>query len=104
MGQLGKYLRRLTGGYAHWCPGCEEMHYISASDPQSKRPQWSFNGDIENPTFSPSMKLSKKGVVHCHYFLRDGKLQFLRDCTHDFAGKTIPLPELPKFMRDDKNE
>lgn len=26
-------------------------------------------------------------------FIRDGQIQFLGDCTHALAGKTVPLPE-----------
>lgn len=30
----------------------------------------------------------------CHSFVTDGKIQFLADCTHELAGKTVPLPDL----------
>jgi len=32
----------------------------------------------------------------CHSFIRDGKIQFLGDCTHALAGQTVDLPELPE--------
>ena len=28
MGQINSKLRSVTGGFAHWCPGCEGMHVI----------------------------------------------------------------------------
>ena len=30
----------------------------------------------------------------CHSFITDGKIQFLSDCTHDLAGKTVELPDI----------
>ncbi len=29
----------------------------------------------------------------CHSFVTDGKIQFLGDCTHALAGKTVDLPD-----------
>ena len=35
-------------------------------------------------------------ILHCcHYTLAWGRLHFYADCTHDLAGQTIRLPELP---------
>jgi hypothetical protein len=72
------------------CPGCAGMHYADE--------RWTFNGDIESPTFSPSIKVT---VGHhpdppdiCHSFVRDGKIQFLNDCTHELKGQTVSLPEI----------
>jgi hypothetical protein len=31
-----------------------------------------------------------KAVV-CHSFVREGQIQFLGDCTHAFAGQTVPM-------------
>lgn len=70
------------------CPGCDEVHGI---DPT----KWTFNGDAERPTISPSILCtwgqSKPG--RCHSFVRDGRIEFLSDCTHALAGKTVDLPE-----------
>ena len=33
------------------------------------------------------------GEERCHSFIRDGKIQYLNDCTHEFAGKTVELPD-----------
>jgi hypothetical protein len=32
-------------------------------------------------------------VPVCHSFVTDGRIQFLTDCTHAFAGRTVDLPE-----------
>lgn len=29
----------------------------------------------------------------CHSFVRDGQIQYLGDCTHEYAGKTVDLPD-----------
>lgn len=104
MGQAGKYLRRYTGGYSHWCPACEEIHVIGDS--------WGFNGDLDCPTFTPSVKVTGIETIKengrwngewvvCHYFLTGGKIHFQGDCTHAMRGQTVPLPELPSFLTDD---
>ena len=64
---------------------------------------WGFNGDLEKPTFTPSVlshweEWQGEGVPPkhniCHSFVRDGQIQFLGDCTHTLAGQTVDLPEL----------
>jgi hypothetical protein len=100
--------------HSHWCPGCGEMHVIFAN--------WTFDGNVTSPTFSPSVLITGKETVkvngkwtgewvldvkgnavesRCHYFLKEGKLEYLSDCTHKLAGQTIPLPPLPEWLSDD---
>ncbi|MDP2377807.1 DUF6527 family protein [Reyranella sp.] len=124
MGQVSAVLRRMTNGYSHWCPGCGEMHAIYTSKPNiyNESPVWSFNGDLERPTFNPSIRIGGKQTVRdaegrwtgewvrdaagnaldacCHYHLHAGELKFLNDCTHKLAGQTVPLPPLPAGMAD----
>lgn len=80
------------------CPGCNWMHGVSTTKPNSNGAKWSWNGSEEKPTFSPSVlvtanytDVSKLSDV-CHSFVRDGNIQFLSDCTHGLAGQTVPLP------------
>lgn len=98
----------------HWCPACEEMHPLPDS--------WTFNGNLESPTFQPSFKhegfqkVKKNGkwtgewvrdakgsVVPfiCHYILTAGILNFIVDSTHVLAGKSVPLPKLPESLADE---
>lgn len=91
-------------GYRFMCPGCHEYHMPDNS--------WQFNGDLDKPTFSPSVlvkgtkNISDKEAKRilsgeqieplnfvCHSFVHDGKIQFLGDCTHALAGKTVDLPD-----------
>jgi hypothetical protein len=53
-------------------------------------PEWKWNGDTEKPTISPSI-LSDNQQVRCHSFVREGKIEFLNDCTHEHAGQTLDL-------------
>jgi hypothetical protein len=83
-------------GYTFKCPGCGYHHtpWTEAFEDQSV---WGFNGDVDAPTFTPSILFrtgNSQGPVVCHSFVTDGKIQFLSDCTHNLAGKTVELPEI----------
>lgn len=98
MSRINDILRRLEGGYGHWCPGCGQMHYIAVEKPLGNGAHWGFNGDVDKPTFNPSVKIrsSRKGEpTCCHYFIKDGQIEFCSDCTHELSGKTVPIPKFP---------
>lgn len=79
-------------GYSFYCPGCKHHHAFYVAG----RLVWQFNGDMERPTFSPSLVNNKDDPkTRCHLFLRDGQLQFLGDCWHDLKNQTVPLPDDP---------
>ena len=63
-------------------------------------PEWEFDGNEEAPTLSPSLLSRCRGGV-CHSFVRNGEFQFLSDCTHEHAGKSIPLAPLPDWAAED---
>jgi hypothetical protein len=110
MSKVSAVLRLTDRGYAHWCPDCGEMHTIFEN--------WSFDGNVDAPTFNPSIKISAKLTIKdargkwtgewardaagkaidscCHYHLWGGMLHFCSDSTHALAGRTVPLPELPE--------
>lgn len=60
---------------------------------KSQSPSWKWNGSTDIPTFEPSI-LSKDGVNVCHSYVRDGFVEFLSDCTHEYAGQKLPLLEV----------
>ena len=31
----------------------------------------------------------------CHSHVREGRIQFLSDCTHALVGQTVDLPDIP---------
>lgn len=105
-----------AGDFYAWridCPGCGGSHLFTAG--------WSFNGNPDRPTFTPSM-LERSGhyipehkagescwctwnrehpddpapftCYVCHSFVTDGRIQFLSDCTHSLAGRAVDLPEV----------
>lgn len=87
---------------------------------------WEWNGDMEKPVVTPSLdtdsvkrilepngrwrgewELDGNGKpipVKCHCFIGSngappGFIIFLGDSSHHLAGKTVPLPELPEYLR-----
>jgi hypothetical protein len=76
------------GRLLFYCPGCKQYHAFDD--------RWTFNGDYEKPTFSPSLLIRAPYMENvenyrCHSFVREGKIQFLSDCTHDLAGQTVKM-------------
>ena len=74
--------------YCFWCVACDEVHCINN--------QWTFNEDLDNPTFNPSVLV--QGIRNesyfsprCHLFIQEGKLKYLPDCEHDFRGQTVEM-------------
>lgn len=77
------------------CPGCGMHHAVRVRSDGGPRPSWEWNGSMSAPTFSPSIlvRWEQRGEQRvCHSFVRDGRIEFCGDCTHDLAGKTAPLP------------
>lgn len=94
------------------CPGCDDVHSVVVDTPDG----WGWNGDLERPTFTPSVlvqmtkwkgtfeeygkwtrpthpNVEPGGECICHSFVTDGRIQFLGDCTHELAAQTVDLPE-----------
>lgn len=100
MSALSPVLRSAQGGgLMFWCPGCNQSHMVRVGD--GPGPRWGWNGDVERPTFTPSIRVSYNGThagvdgappAMCHSFVTDGRIQFLGDCTHALAGQTVDLP------------
>lgn len=107
--------------YMIFCPGCRCGHGLRVG--QSDGPNWSFNGEMERPSFQPSLLIeghdfTPKGRAEfeawraagyprendqpkqfesaptiCHSFITNGQIQFLDDCTHALKGQTVPLED-----------
>jgi hypothetical protein len=87
------------------------MHMVNTDTTDRPHgPAWEFNNDFDAPTFSPSINVTgvrrmTEGEYQrvmagekieptnrvCHSFVRDGHIQFLGDCTHALAGRTVAL-------------
>jgi hypothetical protein len=96
-------------GLTYWCQGCEDLHGITYEGGDPGR-NWSWNGDVNAPTFQPSVLVTYganpdaderfkewRTERRCHTFITNGQVQFLGDCTHALAGQT--LPDLPDYLR-----
>lgn len=99
------------GTYFFKCPA-GHIHYINTKVPNHMNAQWNFNGNIDKPTFTPS--IDEKSGYHvaecseedrkyyqeenlgykCHFVITDGYIQFCGDCSHDLKNTTIELPEI----------
>lgn len=99
--------------YAFWCPGCGEGHAVWVQPGR-----WEFNGNMEKPTFNPSLLIHRKMGEPpitaenfeewkrnpwpqtkvdkiCHLNVTDGQLIFHGDSTHHLSGKTVPMEPFP---------
>ena len=112
-------------GYSFFCPGCQWRHAIWITNPGGH--SWTFDGNEEFPTFAPSLHIKtghycagqptaencewckedtadgiRSMCIVCHSFIRNGRIEFLSDCTHELAGQTVDLPDLDDriVMRD----
>lgn len=98
------------------CPGCGDWHSVAIGGAKnSSGATWGFNGNLEKPTFTPSLLVKCGHYVDgkhpcwcdykkehpekdvptcyvCHSFITDGRIQFLSDCTHPLSGQTVELP------------
>jgi hypothetical protein len=82
--------RNGTFAAAIFCPACRCGHAFTYIGKNSRGASWTWNKDHIKPTFSPSMLVKGEKYV-CHSFVREGKIEFLGDCTHELAGKTVAL-------------
>lgn len=95
------------------CPGCGHHHIPTIKAGTYHKEVWDWNKSLDRPTISPSLlvrighyasgekkencELCKDGhniCKRCHSFIRDGRIQFLSDCTHHLAGQTVELPDI----------
>jgi len=108
--------KRPDNGISFLCPGCGHTHAVRTD--KTGTPTWHWNGSLEAPTLSPSLRVRSGHHAEgkpasecdlcaedarygdgpmcsvCHSFVRDGRIEFLSDCTHALAGQTVDLPEV----------
>jgi hypothetical protein len=124
MAQISKKLRNWAhedqAGLLFYCPGCDRAHTIRTVGPSV----WGWNGDVNKPTFTPSVLVSGRDFTPagqaeydawfaagcaplngkqfdsaptvCHSFVTDGMIAFLGDCTHRLVGQTVELADWPE--------
>lgn len=103
----------------HW-------HYIRARV-EKKNPEekgiWGFNGNIDEPTFIPSvnetsgiymqefksrddfkddndraeyLKFLETNSYKCHFVITKGTIYYCGDCSSEFKNQTLPMLDLPE--------
>ena len=102
-----KKVETVGGGVYAWeifCPGCKDTHALRMKQQRGQEGCWDFNGDHDKPTFDPSLKVRgycgpemPNGV--CHSWIKNGKIIFLPDSTHELAGQTVDLPDHDTLSR-----
>lgn len=87
------------GSHHSWmwvCPACDAIHQCDD--------RWTFSGSRERPTFRASVLVHAvertadsvpgyEGRPRCHSYVTDGRIEYLSDSTHAFAGQTVDLPD-----------
>lgn len=91
------------------CPGCDSAHMVRVAGPggMGAGPKWDFNDNFDMPTIAPSILVTYpanpdadddfaewRQERKCHSYVRNGRIEFLSDCTHALASKTVDLPEV----------
>lgn len=113
---MNPIIRAVDGQWLQmWCPGCETQHQVGVARQDTG---WTWNSDLDHPTIQPSIRVSSVqwaegesfhkrrhkvpagGQTVCHSFIRDGRWEFLADCTHDLAGQTVQMVPLPDWLVD----
>ena len=84
------------------CLACGCCHFFI-------EPKWGWNQDREKPTVTGSVLVrhhrNDKDIV-CHSFVKDGKIEYLGDCTHEKKGLTEEIIDFdawiqaPDFFKD----
>lgn len=101
-----------TGVLMFWCEGCQQYHGAAVQNRNEKGALWQWNNSLTNPTLSPSVLVQGTKTMtdeqismvmngedfepentRCHFYIKDGSIQYLSDCTHKLANQTLKLTE-----------
>lgn len=88
-----KPITNSVGKYVFFCPGCNDYHIVN-TNPKESFPYHTLTGNLKKPTIRASvLSIGNKNVGkhHCHSFITKGRISFLKDCTHELAGKTVDM-------------
>lgn len=108
-------LTAITGAegkaFLFYCPACGNSHFFAVN--ASRGPSWNFDGKMDAPTFTPSLKIGGTEPITddehaaimrgekivprprcCHLNVTAGKITYHGDCTHKMSGQTIPMEDV----------
>jgi hypothetical protein len=81
----------------YYCPGCKQAHNVNTAVPAgSNNPAWTFDGDPQSPTFTPSVLVTwsePKNINDPQAMERDLALAKAR---RDAGEQNIKLPSVNK--------
>jgi len=90
---MSKLTRISPDQAAFTCPGCGRPHFVRVNDRGDQAGgAWGWNLSLDRPTLTPSI-LTWRTNERCHSYVREGRIQFLSDCTHLLRNQTVELPE-----------
>lgn len=84
----------ISGNLYYWCEGCWRAHSVPIN-------RWQYSGTEDNPTISPSVRHyytnpeNNQETTICHYFIRNGNIEYCNDCEHKLKGQTLKLIDIP---------
>lgn len=81
--------------YMYWCEGCGYEHAFAL---KTEGGHHQFNGDLNNPTISPSLVQNFTPDRMCHSFINNGHIQYLGDCWHHLKNKTVELLDVDQMI------
>ena len=77
--------------YLFYCPGCNCYHWFTV-------PKWTWNGNFEKPTVSPSIITSPHDPrIKCHLQIICGELKYFTDSRHYLSGISISMVDLEEM-------
>lgn len=92
------YAKLINNNLFYWCEGCGHCHHVPVDGSRG----WQFSGTIENPSLSPSVRHfytdpeTSAQITVCHYWLKNGNIEYCGDCQHKFANTTRQLISIPE--------
>lgn len=85
----------------YWCEGCKFAHHVPFGEGV-----WKFEGTEENPSLSPSVRHfyikpatetePQVEITICHYWIKNGNIEYCGDCQHQYSGQTRKLIDIPE--------
>lgn len=78
-------------GFTYWCPGCNEPHQVRT---EGLPPRWGWNGSLDSPTFTPSIRVTYYDGRICHCFVKEGYIEFLGDSFHNLKDTTVKMVDI----------
>ena len=79
---------RVKGEYIMFhCVSCSHAHVV----PFRGANAWSWNGDSDKPTLTPSLRVNDGYGTCCHLNVTEGKLQYHGDHPGPLRGQTVPM-------------